>query len=150
MGASQHPVLSIGTRMLEDVRVWVGGLILLSPALVLGLAWARRGRYYSSKPADRRHKILYLVALVAASVSTLGYLAYWGWRVCRLYEITFPFIALLTLERFVHGCRLLSAVAIAFLIIGRGPYRAILALAILWVMLHFGGMVTSFTGPREY
>jgi len=130
---SAYPVSTL-VGMLVDLGIWIEGLILLSPTFVLGLAWARRGRFYSNKPTPQRQKILYLLALVAATISTLGYLAYWGWRVCKLYEITFPFIVLLALERLIWGCRLLSAVAIPCLIVGRGPYRGLLALTILWVM----------------
>ena len=75
------------------------------------------------------------MALVAASVSTLAYLGYWGLRVWGLYQITLPFTALLTLERFLYAGRLLSAVAIVGLFIGRGPYRVLVTLATLWVML---------------
>ena len=133
-GNIQHAPVSTLAWMLADLRILIEGLILFSPTFVLGLAWARSGRFYSNKPTLQRQKILYFLALVAATISTLGYLAYWGWRVCTLYEITFPFIALLTLERLIWGCRLLSAVAIPCLMVGRGPYRALLALIILWVM----------------
>jgi len=71
------------------------------------------------------------VALVAASVGTLAYLGYWRWRVCGLYQITLPFTALLALERFLYASRLLSAVAIVGLFIGRGPYRVLVTLATL-------------------
>ncbi|SRR6266849_3052650 len=104
--------------MLYDLEVWLAGLILLLPVLVLGFAWARSRRFYNSQPIQQRQKILYLVALVAASVSTLAYLGYWGWRVCGLYRITLPFMALLILERFLNLSKLLSAVAIVCFFIG--------------------------------
>lgn len=121
--------------MLYDMEVWVSGLILLSPVVVLGIAWAKSREFYSGKPVHQRQKLLYLVALVAASVSTLAYLGYWGWRVCGLYQITLPFTALLTLERFLYASRLLSGIAIVLLFIGRGPHRVLVTLATLWVML---------------
>lgn len=121
--------------MLYDMEVWVAGLILLAPVVVLGTAWAKRRQFYSGKPIHQRQKLMYLVALVAASASTLSYLGYWGWRVCELYQITLPFTALLTLDRFLYAGRVLSAVALVGLFIGRGPHRFLVALATLWIML---------------
>jgi hypothetical protein len=121
--------------MLFDLEVWLAGLFLLFPVPVLGVAWARSHRFYSGHRIQQRQKNLYLVALVAASVSTLGYLGYWGWRICGLYRIMLPFMALLILERFLYLSRLLSAVAMICFFIGRGPYRVLVALTTLWVML---------------
>lgn len=135
MEATLRPLLSSLTSMLYDMEVWGAGLILLSPALVLGIAWARSRQFYSSKPIRRHQKLLYLVALGAASVSTLAYLGYWGCRVCGLYQVTLPFTALLALEGFLYASRLLSAIAIVGLFIGRGPHRVLVTLATLWVML---------------
>ena len=121
--------------MLYDLEVWLAGSILLLPVVVLGLAWARSSRFYSSHPIPQRQRILYRVALVAASVSALAYVGYWGWRVCGLYRIMLPFSALLLLDRFLYLSRLLSAVAIVCFLIGRGPYRGMTTLTTLWVTL---------------
>jgi hypothetical protein len=129
--------------MIYALGVWIGGLILLFPVAVVGLAWARRKAFYRNSTTKHGQKILYLVALIAASVSTLAYLGYWGWRICQLYQITLPFTVLLTLERSVRICRILSATAIICFLIGRGPYRILLALATLWVLLQLwrGGII---------
>ena len=121
--------------MIYDLGVWISGLILLFPVVVLGLAWARRKTFYRKSAAKRTQEIVYLVALVASSASTLAYLGYWGWRLCQLYQITLPFMVMLTIERSMRVCRMLSAIAIVCFLIGRGPYRIVLALATLWVML---------------
>ena len=121
--------------MLFSLKVWLAGLILLLPVLVLALAWARRTSYYSGCEVLQRQKTLYLLALVAASVSTVSYLGYWTWRGCGLYHVTTPFIVLLTLERFMYMSAVLSAVAMVCFFLGRGPYRFPLVLTTLWVML---------------
>ena len=85
-----------------------------------------------------------MVALVAGSASTLAYLGYWGWRVCQMYRVTLPFVALLTIERLMYVSRALSVVAIVCLLIGRGPYRVPVVLATLWVMFQLwvhGGII---------
>jgi|SRR5450631_1313744 len=130
--------------MLYNLGVWLAGLILLSPILVLGLAWAKINRFYYGKQVQRRQKLFYLAALVAGSVSTLAYLGYWSWRVCQMYHATVPFIGLLALERLIYISRVLSLAAIACLLIGRGPYRILLVLATLWVMFQLwvhGGII---------
>lgn len=130
--------------MLYDLEVWAVGLVLFSPAVVLRLAWARRCRFYGGKTIPGRRKAFYFTALVAASVSTLAYFGYWGWRVCGLNHIALPFTALLAIERFMYVGRLLSAVAIVCLFVGRGPHRALVVLATLWVMLQLwihGGII---------
>jgi len=127
--------LSTLISMFYDMEVPVAGLILFLPVLVLGIAWARSRQFYNGNAIYPWQKLLYLVALVAASMSTLAYLGYWGWRVRRLYQIALPFTALLTLERFLYASRLLSAVAIVGLFIERGLHRILVTLATLWVML---------------
>jgi hypothetical protein len=134
-GAIWHSLLSTGTSMFHDLEVWLAGLSLLFPVPVFGVAWARSCRFYSDREIKQRQENLYLVALMAASVSTLAYLGYWGWRVCGLYRITLPLMALLILERFLYLSRLLSAVAIICFYIGRGPYRVLVVLTTLWVTL---------------
>ena len=120
--------------MLYNLGVWLAGLILLSPILVFGLAWAEINRFYYGRQVQRRQELFYLTALVLGLVSTLAYLGYWGWRVCQMYHATAPFIGLLVLERLIYISRVLSIAAIACLLIGRGPYRFLLVLTILWVM----------------
>jgi hypothetical protein len=129
--------------MVYDVGVWISGLILLIPVVVLGTAWATRRGFSRNSATKHWQEILYLTALVAASASTLAYLGYWGWRLCQLYEITLPFMVLLTLEWSIRVCRMLSATAIVGFLIGRGPYRIPLALAMLWVLLQLwrGGII---------
>jgi hypothetical protein len=130
--------------MLFDLGVWIGSLIILLPVPVLGLAWTRRCRFYQDRPAQHRQRVFYFLALATASASTLAYLGYWAWRVYGLYQVTFPFIFLLTLERSMYACRLLSASAVLFLLFGRGPYRVLVLLTTLWVMLQLwvhGGVI---------
>jgi len=119
--------------MLYDLIVWLEGLILVSPILVFGLAWAKINRFYCGKQVQRRQRIAYMVALVAGSASTLAYLGYWSWRVCQVYHATVPFVVLLTIERSIYVSRVLSIAAIGCLLMGRGPYRIPLVLATLWV-----------------
>jgi hypothetical protein len=121
--------------MLCSLSVWLAGLILLLPVLVLASAWARRTRYYGGHEIPQRQKTLYLLAIVAASVSTVSYLGYWGWRVCGLYRVSPPLMALVILERFMYISEVLSAVAIICFFLGRGPYRFPLVLTTLWLML---------------
>jgi hypothetical protein len=130
--------------MLYDLGVWLAGLILLSPILVFGLAWAKINRFYHGRQVQRQQKLFYLVALVVGSVSTLAYLGYWTWRVCQMYHFTLPFFAVLTLDRLIYASRLLSVAAIACLLVGRGPYRFLLVLATLWVIFQIwmhGGII---------
>ena len=130
--------------MLYDLGIWLAALFLLSPILVFGLAWAKINRFYCGKQVQRRQRVSYMVALVAGSASTLAYLGYWGWRVCQMYHAALPFVALLTIERLMFVSRALSTGAIACLLIGRGPYRAPVLLATLWVMLQLwvhGGII---------
>jgi hypothetical protein len=121
--------------MLYDLGVWAVGLFLSSPVAVLGVAWARSRQFYDSRLVERPQKVLYCVALATASLSVLPYLGYWAVRVCLLYQIKVPFSTLLAVARSVYAGRLLSAMAIVCLLIGRGPYRILVALAVLWVML---------------
>jgi|KBSMisStaDraftv2_1062788.scaffolds.fasta_scaffold36772_2 hypothetical protein len=115
------------------LRIWLVGLVLLLPVAVLGLAWAKSSRFFSTHTTARRQRILYLVALVSASVSALAYLCYWGWRVCRLYGVVLPLSPLIVLDRFLLLSRLLSIVAIVCFVIGKGPYRVLVILATLWI-----------------
>jgi hypothetical protein len=121
--------------MFYDLGVWLAGLVVVGPAIVLGLACVNDGPYYRNNPTKHWRKVFYRVALIAGCASTLASFAYWGWRVCGLYQITLPFILLVTLERSIYACRLFSALAIVGLIIGRGPYRVLLTISILWVMV---------------
>jgi hypothetical protein len=130
--------------MLYDLGVWLAGLILVSPILVFAVAWAKINRFYRSRQIQRRQKLFYLVALVAGSVSTVAYVGYWSWRISQLYHGTVPFIVLLSLERLIYVARVLSMAAIPCLLIGRGPYRILLVLATLWVILQLwvhGGII---------
>jgi hypothetical protein len=130
--------------MLYTLGVWIVGLLLVSPVFVLGLAWARIRWFYASRQTSQRGKLFYLTALAAASVSTLTYLCYWGWRLCELYQITLPFVVLLTLDRSIFVCEFFSAFAIVGLLIGRGPCRVLVVLATFWVMFQLwahGGVI---------
>lgn len=121
--------------MLYNFEVSLAGLVLLSPLVVLAVTWARCSKFYRSRPVPKPQKVLYCVALVAASASTLAYIGYWGWRACSLYEISIPFTTLLVLERFMYVSRLLSPVAVGCFFFGRGPYRFLAIAVTLWVTL---------------
>lgn len=130
--------------MLFGLEVWLAGLILLLPGIVLGIAWVKNGRFYSSHNIAAPQRVLFRVALITASISTLAYFGYWGWRVCGMYHIVFPFSALLVLDRFLFLSRFFSALAIICFLIGRGPYRVLTTLATVWVMLQIwlhGGVI---------
>jgi len=81
------------------------------------------------------HGVQPLIALTGALLSAVADIGYWSWRVCHIYHTTLPFIALLTLERLIYLSRAVSIVAIECLLIGRGPYRVQVLLAVLWVTL---------------
>ena len=119
--------------MLNDFGAWLVGLILLSPIFVLGLTWANISRFYRGRQVQRRRKLFFLAGLLASSVSTWAYLGYWGWRVCELYNVTAPLLALLILDRLIIPSTVLSMAAIPCVLIGRGPNRVLVALATLWL-----------------
>jgi len=75
------------------------------------------------------------IARTGALLSAVASIGYWSWRVCQIYHTTLPFIALLTLERLIYLSRAVSIAAIGCLVIGRGPYRVRVLLAVLWVTL---------------
>lgn len=130
--------------MIYDLKIWLAASILALPIVVLGLAWAGSSRFYGRHPIPKRQRIVYRVALLAASLSTLAYLGYWGWRVCGLYRIMLPSPALLVIEGSLNLSKLLSAVAIVCFLIGRGPYRVSAILTTLWVTLQIwlhGGII---------
>jgi len=118
--------------MLFDFGVWLGGVFLFLPVLVVGLAWANLSSFYRSE-IPRRQRRFYLIALTASSVSMVSYLGYWGWRVCQMYNVAIPLSALLALDRAVAASKLLSIVAVGCFLLARGPYRFLLVLACLWV-----------------
>lgn len=120
--------------MLFALGVWVIGLMLLLPVFVLGLASARVPRFYARSQTGQREKFVYLTGLIAASVSTVIHLCYYGWRLCKLYHITLPYMVVFTIDRSIFVCRFLAAFAIAGLLIGRGPCRIPAVLVTLWVM----------------
>jgi|SRR5215469_6321430 len=119
--------------MAYDLGVWLAGLILLLPVAIFGSAWARVKRFYQTGQVRPPQRYVYLVALIAASISTLPYVAYWSWRVSKLYDARVPFAALLALERSIYLGRTLSVVAIGCLLIGRGPFRIPVLVASAWI-----------------
>jgi hypothetical protein len=133
-----------GGNMLYDLKVWLAGLILLLPGVVLGFAWVKSSRFYISQNISARQKFLFRVALTAASISTVAYFGYWGWRVCGIYQFILPYSALFILDRLLLLGRLLSGVAIVCFLAGRGPYRVLATLATVWVALQIwlhGGVI---------
>ena len=143
--ANSYALRLVGLMELHyGLGVWLAGLVLLLPIAVFGIAWARRGQFYSTYATSLPRRNLYLVALVAASVSVFAYLGYWVWRICMLYRITIPFSALFVLEYALYFSRVLSIVAIICFFIGRGPYRILVILATFWVALQtwiHGGII---------
>jgi len=119
--------------MVYDLGVWLAGLILLLPLVIFGLAWARIKQFYQSRAVRPQQRCLYLIALIAASISTLAYVGIWSWRVCDLYHASLPLAVLLALQRFIYLARAVSLVAIGCLVVGQGPYRIPALLAISWV-----------------
>ena len=119
--------------MAYDLSVWLAGVILLLPMIVFGLAWARIKRFYQHEEIRRQQRTLYLIALVAGSLSTVAYVGYWSWRVCELYHATIPVPVLLALDGLIYLARAASASTVVCLLIGRGPYRIPLFLSTLWV-----------------
>src|ERR1700676_3824447 len=130
--------------MAYDLSVWLGGVILLLPTIVFGLAWARIKRFYERGESRRQQRRLYVTALLAGSLSTVPYIRYWGWRVCELYHATIPLPVLLAPDRLIYVARAASIAAIVCLLIGRGPYRIPVLLATLWVTMQLwahGGII---------
>jgi hypothetical protein len=130
--------------MLYDLQIWLAGLLLSLPVVVICLAWPRIRSFYLENAIDPAEKLVYQLALVAASLSALAYLGYWGWRVCQLYRTQLPFTALLALDRLLLISRLLSPVAIFGFLFGRGPYRILAALSTSWIAVQIwvhGGVI---------
>jgi len=121
--------------MLFSLEIWLAGLILFSPVVVLALTWARSGEFQRSHAVPKKQRVLYRVGLVSASFITVAYLGYWGWRICSLYQTAVPFWALYGLDRGIYLSRALSVVAIFGLLTGRGPYRTVALVTTLWVAL---------------
>src|SRR5215467_589891 len=90
--------------MFFHLVVLLGGMFLLLPVLVIGLAWANLSSFYRSE-IPRRQRCFYLIALTAGSVSTASYLGYWGWRICQLYNVALSLSALLALDRAIAASR---------------------------------------------
>ena len=117
--------------MLYDLGVCLAGLILFSPILAFGLAWAKIDGSYSNRQVQRRQK----------DSSDRGFVErsrlHWLLELACLSDISHhvAFIALLTLERLIYLSRAVSIAAIGCLVIGRGPYRVRVLLAVLWVTL---------------
>jgi hypothetical protein len=120
-------------EMAYDLGVWLAGLILLMPVVIFGLAWARIKRFYQARKFNPQQRYSYLIALIAASISTLAYISYWTWRVFELYHAIAPFAALLALERSIYVGKALSLVALGCLLIGRGPFRIPVLVGTAWV-----------------
>jgi hypothetical protein len=130
--------------MLFAFGVWVIGVILISPILIFGLAWAKTTRFYRNRQVPYKQKFFYLAALIGGSVSTLAYVGYWSFRVGQLYHITFPLLAQLAIDRLIYASQLFCTASLVCLLFGRGPYRVPLALATLWVMFQLwvhGGII---------
>ena len=130
---STFALVSNQTDMLYELGVWFAALILLSPLIPFGLAWAKINHYDHNGGLQRRQRFFYLIALAAGSENTLAYLGYWSWRVCQLYHATLPLMVLLSLEQWIHVSRAASTAAVACLLISRGPYRVLMVLATLWM-----------------
>lgn len=119
--------------MAYDLSVWFAGVILLQPIIVFGLVWTSIKRFYKRGETPRHQRRLYVTALLAGSLSTVAYMGYWSWRVCKLYHAIIPLPVLLTLDRLIYVARAASIAAIVCLLIARGPYRIPVLLATLWV-----------------
>src|SRR5215467_5837067 len=118
--------------MFFHLGVLLGGMFLLLPVLVIGLACANLSSFYRSEIL-RRQRCFYLIALTAGSVSTASYLGYWGWRICQLYNVALSLSALLALDRAIAASKFVSIVAVGCFLLARGPYRFLLVLTSLWV-----------------
>jgi len=121
--------------MLPSLEIWLAGLILFSPVVVLALAWARSGEFQRSHAVPKKQRVLYRVGLVSASFVTVAYLGYWGWRICSVYQVVLPSWALYALDAGFYLSRVLSVAAILGLLTGRGPYRTVALVTTLWVAL---------------
>ena len=114
------------------------------PAIVVIALFYKQRKFYAVNQIGIRPKKLYLVALAAAALSTVAYLGYATWRVGRIYNVEFPFAAMLFLERTMYVGRVLAPIALTCLLFGHGPFRWLLGLSILWVMWHLwmhGGII---------
>jgi hypothetical protein len=119
--------------MAYELSVWLGGVILLLPIVVFGLAWATIKPFYERRETPPKQRRFYIAALFAGSLSTVAYIGYCSWRVCQLYHATIPSPVLLALERSMYAARAASITAVILLLIGRGPYRIPVFLATIWM-----------------
>ena len=127
--------------MSSNIMVFfLGDLLIIAaitwPAVVVTALFFKQRQFYAFNQTAIRPKKLYLVALAAAALSTVAYLGYATWRFGRIYNVEFPFAAMLFLERTMYLGRVLAPIAFICLMFGRGPLRWLMGLSILWVMWH--------------
>ena len=130
--------------MAFNLGVSFAGLILVLPVVVLGLAWAKVNSFYQSRQVQSGQRLSYLIALALASLSTLAYIGYLTCRFCQMYHTSLPVDALLSLYWLIKVSRIISVAAIGCLLIGRGPHRTPVLLAMLWVTFQLwlhGGII---------
>ena len=118
--------------MLTALEVGLILLIAATPGVLVVLALSRTRHYHREKCVTLQRQALYWTALALTSVSTITYLGYFVWRLCQIYGVSIPFEVSLWLQRLIYATGVLSVVALASLVVGRGPYRALVALAVLW------------------
>ncbi len=101
-------------------------LLIWLPAIVIGLAWWQIGRSKSAgrTGADR----LYLISVIAQSVSCLTYLAGLYFRIVQLS--TAPFFLLVLSFMAVVLC---LTTALLLVLFGNGSFRYFLAISALWM-----------------
>jgi len=118
--------------MLYDLGVWIVAVVLALPLVALAAACARTRRFHRSNNTPSRQRAFYWSALALALVSGVAYLSYWAWLVAKLYSVAVSFQVSMWLERFMYVSALFAALALIFLFIGRGPYRVLAALSVIW------------------
>ena len=121
--------------MLFDLEVWVVGLIAALPVITAIAAWLSAPGYYEEKAVAAKDRNLYLCALLGASTIAVTYASYFLLFFLPLYQVH-----LLRAAWFLDRMKMVAPLpAIAVLIClkyGRGPIRAPLSIAVIWMALY--------------
>ena len=121
--------------ILYDLQVWLVFILLIAPLVVFALAGAAGGRFCRATHVSSTEKRLYFGGVVLGSFGTVAYLCYWGVWLSSLYSLPAPFWTRIVLGWLMHAGRFLCAGSVFCLAMARGPYRGLLALAVVSVAI---------------
>jgi hypothetical protein len=120
-------------QMLYNLGVWMVGLVLACPVLAILTACAHAPRFYKRSNIPSRKRTFYRTAIVLSLTCAVAYLGYWVWLFCKLYSVSVSLTFSLWLERCMYASVIVAAIAVVCLYMGRGPYRAVVALSAGWI-----------------